>query len=187
MPLEIEQKFAVADVATLSERLAELGVTPSEPINQCDRYFRHPSRNFKKTNEALRIRSVGDENRVTYKGPVIDHVVKTREEIEIPFDVGESAQHQFATMLERLGFTESRSVRKRRTPHHMTWRSHEMEIVIDEVAELGTFAEIETIADEANMDAAREAVTSLAEHLGLTDLVRRSYLGLLLDADAGTN
>lgn len=183
MSLEIEQKFAVADAPTLAAQLAELGAVAGEPINQCDRYFRHPSRNFKETNEALRIRSVGDNNRVTYKGPIIDHEVKTREEIEIPFADGETRHQELATLFERLGFTESRSVKKRRTPHNFTWQSHDMEIVIDEVAQLGTFAEIETISDEAGLPAAREAVTSLAKRLGLTNLERRSYLSMLLEAD----
>ncbi len=182
MPLEIEQKFAVSDVSDLQERLEDLGAVPSELIHQCDRYFRHPSRNFKETNEALRIRSVGDKNRVTYKGPIIDREVKTREEIEVPFESGESRQCEFATLLERLGFTESRSVRKRRRPHNLTWHGRDMEVVLDEVDELGTFAEIETIADESDRDAARQAVISLAEQLGLTQLERRSYLTMLFEA-----
>ncbi|MDA1016570.1 MAG: class IV adenylate cyclase [Planctomycetota bacterium] len=184
MTLEVELKFAVKDVARIQSELASLSAQPGPEITQVDRYFQHPSRNFKETNEALRIRCSGEDNRVTYKGPVVDRAVKAREEIEIPFAKGTASTEQFAGLLTNLGFQEARSVRKRRVSFQLTWESRGMEVVLDDVDGLGTFVEIETIAETADLDGARTAVLSLAERLQLRDVERRSYLTMLLQADA---
>ena len=183
MTLEVELKFAVADATLLKSELETLAATPRPEIIQVDRYFRHPSRNFKETNEALRIRCSGEENRVTYKGPIIDQQVKAREEIEIPFASGADSNEQFASLLSKLGFREARSVRKRRVPYQLMWNEREMEVVLDAVDDLGTFVEIETIAEAHDIDGARLAVMTLAERLQLSEVERRSYLTMLLDAD----
>ena len=43
-----------------------------------------PCRDFAQTDEALRIRTVGDTSFVTYKGPKLDATTKTRRELELP-------------------------------------------------------------------------------------------------------
>ena len=86
---EVEQKFRVDGFAEIETHLARLGAEIENPIEQVDTYFAHPQRDFAATDEALRIRQVGDENFVTYKGPKIDSQTKTRREIELPFASGE--------------------------------------------------------------------------------------------------
>jgi len=78
MKYEVEKKFPVADLAEIVPKLDQLRATFSDPVLQIDRYFAHPVRDFSSTDEALRIRSVADENRITYKGPKIDATTKTR-------------------------------------------------------------------------------------------------------------
>jgi len=78
MQFEVEQKFPVADLADVENRLAALGATFVDEVVQVDRYFAHPSRDFAKTDEAIRIRQVGDANFITYNGPKIDTTTKTR-------------------------------------------------------------------------------------------------------------
>ena len=84
MKLEVEQKFAVPDLGQLQTRLLELGAKAGEPQLQVDQYFAHPARDFAQTDEALRIRRIGQSNFVTYKGPKIDATTKTRRELELP-------------------------------------------------------------------------------------------------------
>ena len=81
MHIEVEQKFRAAHSPELLARLQRLGATIEEPIEQIDQYFAHPVRDFAQTDEALRIRRVGDLNFVTYKGPKLDSTTKTRREL----------------------------------------------------------------------------------------------------------
>ena len=78
MPLEIEQKFRVASHAPIEAALAGLGVALSAPLTQVDCYYAHPQRDFAVTDEAFRIRAVGAENYLTYKGPKLDATTKSR-------------------------------------------------------------------------------------------------------------
>ncbi len=185
MSYEVELKFPVADVAELRWRIEELGARAGPPIAQSDRYFAHPSRDFKQTNEALRVRSLGDRCVVTYKGPVLDREVKTRREIELPIGTTAAEGNEFAEMLVLLGFREVRRVEKVRVPFHLDWNGVSMELALDEVAGLGLFVEIETLADDSNRDVRRDAVLALAARLGLTTPERRSYLSMLLLHDEG--
>jgi adenylate cyclase, class 2 len=181
---EVELKFPLRDGPAMHERLKSLGATPGESLSQRDRYFNHPSRDFRQTNEALRIRSVGGQSCVTYKGPVLDREVKLRREIELPIGTTPAEGESFAEMLALLGFREVRSVAKTRRPFHLVWNDVPMELALDEIAGLGSFVEIETLADDANRDVRRAAVLDLAQHLGLGEPERRSYLKMLLEQDA---
>ena len=88
MQYEVEQKFSVADVEKIRAALQSLDASFGEPVIQCDRYLAHPSRKFAETDEALRIRMVGDTSYVTYKGPKVDSTMKTRREIELSIGCG---------------------------------------------------------------------------------------------------
>lgn len=180
MPWEVEQKFPVADVALLEAKLAELGAAPGDPQTQVDRYFAHPARDFARTDEALRIRRVGNENFVTYKGPKVDAVTKTRREIELPLPGGDAGAHDFAELLAALGFRPVAEVRKRRRRALVSWRGRQVEVALDEVEGLGSFVELELESNDAGLAEARECIASLASRLGLAGSERRSYLELLL-------
>lgn len=52
MLYEVEQKFLVADMQALEERLIALGAKIEDPQLEVDLYFAHPSRDFSKTDEA---------------------------------------------------------------------------------------------------------------------------------------
>jgi adenylate cyclase, class 2 len=183
MTYEVELKFPLRDVAAIESRLRELGAEAGERLSQCDRYFNHPSRDFRQTNEAFRVRSLGEQCFVTYKGPVLDREVKVRREIELPVGATAADGDEFAEMLTLLGFREVRRVEKTRRPFHLVWQGVPMELVLDEVVGLGPFVEIETLADDANRDERRAAVLGLAGHLGLGEPERRSYLRMLLERD----
>ena len=143
----------------------------------------HPSRDFATTDEVFRLRRVGEQNFLTYKGPVLDDLAKTRREIEVAAASGSVAAEQLLDMLTSLGFRPVRDVAKRREPFQLSWVGREIEIVLDEVHDLGWFAELETLASEDECDAARECLFSLSRELGLSKSERRSYLRLLLERE----
>ena len=185
MQYEVEQKFPVGDLAGLEARLTSLGATIHESVRQVDRYFAHPSRDFAATDEALRIRRVGERNFVTYKGPKIDTATKTRREIERPIEPGAAGAAALAELLEALGFRAVAQVRKQRRRAVIPWQGRQVEGALDEVDTLGTFVELELTADEQQLPAAQAAIRSLADHLGLSGSQRRSYLELLLERQQG--
>ena len=88
---EVELKFLLPDSREILAQLAGLGAVAAAPVEQVDRYFNHPARDFGVTDEAFRIRSVGDANCMTYKGPILDPVTKSRREIEVSFADGPDA------------------------------------------------------------------------------------------------
>jgi adenylate cyclase class 2 len=182
MQYEVELKFPVADLGAIEARLVELGTRFDEAVTQVDRYFAHPARDFARTDEALRIRQVGNACYVTYKGPKVDAATKTRREIELPLGTGPETVLKWTVLLQALGFTAAAEVRKRRRPGHLVWRETDVEIALDEVDRVGTFVELETASDDDRVDSARALVLGLAKQLGLSGSERRSYLELLLAA-----
>tara|TARA_R110002095_G_scaffold155565_2_gene135175 strand:+ start:1125 stop:1691 length:567 start_codon:yes stop_codon:yes gene_type:complete len=179
--LEVEQKFAIADKEALIAQLEQLGATRGTSLEQQDFYFMHPVRNFAETDEALRIRCNGSDNRITYKGPKRATVSKVRKEIELAFASGQPAFAQLSEMLNLLGFQPLRSVKKRRIPFTYLQGQHAFEITVDEVEGLGIFAEIELLAEESELQEAESAIIQLAESLTLSDPIRISYLGMLIE------
>ncbi|MEX1230284.1 MAG: class IV adenylate cyclase [Planctomycetaceae bacterium] len=187
MPYEVELKFKVDDRDTVKARLAKLAATCGEVEHHCDTYYMHPDpkRDFAKTHEAFRIRTVGDENCLTYKGPIVDPHVKVRQEIEIGFERGPAASEQMAQLLTTLGFRPRGVVRKVRLSNRLHWEDRDFTVTFDDVEGLGSFMEVETIADDGEPErlAARDACLRLAEHLGLAQPERRSYLTMMLEKE----
>jgi adenylate cyclase, class 2 len=180
MRYEVEQKHRVDNIAALMMRLNEHGASLGEPIEQADQYFAHPCRDFAKTDEALRIRTVGSASFVTYKGPKLDTTTKTRREIELPLDRSDGDGAKFTELLKSLGFRSVAVVRKRRRPFHIESEGQEVEGALDEVDRVGSFVELELLADESTLDEAKRVVSKLASELSLGPSERRSYLELLL-------
>ena len=187
MSLEVEQKFAVADIASVEQKLLALGGQAGSDALQVDRYFAHPARDFSQTDEALRIRRVGQRNYVTYKGPKIDRSTKTRLEIELDLPPGQQGFDDFAALLAALGFRPVAEVHKRRRAVALRWQGHDVEAALDDVQGVGTFVELEIMADEAGLDAARASLATLAAALHLIRNERRSYLELLLSNAGGVS
>ena len=187
MHLEVEQKFRIVDSQGLMERLAAVGPLSDarhnfeRPVVQVDRYYAHPSRYFAQTDEALRIRRVGQENFVTYKGPKLDAATKTRREIELGIPPGDEGDRQFGELLLALGFREVAEVCKLRRRGVVSWHGRQVEIALDDVQGVGQFVELEIVTGEDELPAARACIQSLAEALHLSNGERRSYLELLLE------
>jgi adenylate cyclase class 2 len=184
MQYEVEQKHRVTDAAALIARLQERGVQLEQSIEQSDQYFAHPCRDFATTDEALRIRVVGDKSFVTYKGPKLDTTTKTRREIELPLDPVDHDGSQFASLLAALGFTPVAVVRKRRRPFSITADEYEVDGALDDVDGLGRFVELELQANDDNLEASKRTISKLAADLNLGSSECRSYLEMLLEKNA---
>lgn len=182
---EVEMKFRIGDrggCAAAWERLqsevAACGGQFGESVRQQDTYFAHPQRNFKETDEALRIRRVGDAAKVTYKGPKIDATTKTRRELE--FEIHSEAEH--TELFEVLGFSKVSTVCKLRRTALLRFQDWEIEVCWDDVEGLGVFLEVETTAIKQDVEQAKAALLTLAERLSLDQQQeRRGYLDMLLE------
>ncbi|MEY4568329.1 MAG: hypothetical protein RLY14_3299, partial [Planctomycetota bacterium] len=104
--------------------------------------------------------------------------VKIRPEIEIP--LAPSTQHLWMQVLQALGFTPVTQVRKNRRSFHLDFQDRAFTITLDRVAGVGEFAEVELlIPDASQAQDAADAIESLARHLQLGDIERKSYLALV--------
>ncbi|MHB0956404.1 MAG: class IV adenylate cyclase [Pirellulaceae bacterium] len=180
MLYEVENKFPVPDLAIVEQRLGTYGVRFGEAVEQIDHYFAHPARDFVQTDEALRLRQIGDRNFVTYKGPKIDQATKTRQELELPLAVGQDLVVRYVQLLRALGFRSVAEVRKLRRSGSFLWQQWQVEATLDEVAGLGRFVELEIQVDADRLAAAQAGLLALAAELGLNQVERRSYLQMLL-------
>jgi adenylate cyclase class 2 len=167
--LEVEIKAKI-DALPVGKRLGELGAKFINQTHQKDVYFRHPCHDFKKTDEALRVRKVKDEYFLTYKGEKLDPETKTRKEIQIRAEKG------IFNLLKSLGFSIAGKVEKWRSFYE--WK--DLKICLDEVKGLGNFLELEGAAWKD-----KEKMFEILQKLGIEKrkLTRKSYLELLEEPD----
>ncbi len=180
MHFEVEQKHHVDDLNALVTKLVDRGTELGPAVVQVDEYFAHPARDFTRTDEALRIRTLSGASFITYKGPKLDSETKTRRELELPLCPGDVGGRRFAELLAALGFTPVAIVRKQRRTFHLDHEGRQVEGALDEVDSVGVYVELEVTTGEADLPLAQRIVSSLANELELGASERRSYLELLL-------
>ncbi len=178
--LEIEMKFRVNDFAAVERSLRSWNAVPQSALEEVDHYFNAPDRDFARTDEAFRLRSIGTENRITYKGPKQGGPTKTRTEIEIGLEPGSEAADQFCRLVQHLGYRATAAVKKRRTIYEFARAEFSLQACFDEVEALGRFVEIEIVAEPAQRDRAEEVLQAVVRDLGLPASEPRSYLELVL-------
>jgi len=166
--IEVEVK-ARARADTL-ERILALGAILMGEENHRDLYFNSPFRDFRKSDEALRIRIKEEGARLTYKGPRMDAMTKSRLERTVQID----DPVEMEQILASLGFVLSAEVRKRRTKYSLG----DVTLALDEVEGLGSFLEVEA-GGEADWEEQKEKVLFILRDLGLEESIRSSYLELL--------
>lgn len=172
--IEVEVKVK-ADHEKTRPILKKIGAVKVKTEIQSDTYFAAPHRDFAKTDEALRIRSENGKSVLTYKGPKLDRVSKTREELETPVD-----EVIFIKILHALGFTEAGKVRKNRE----FFKAGEITVSLDAVESLGEFLEVEIMAEnEKYLETSRHKLFDFLRHFGFgeKDSIRVSYLEMVLE------
>lgn len=168
---ELEAKFRVKceDLGDLRSRIQSLGFNLVEVVSEVDYYYNHPCRDFRVTDEAIRVRVVSNGRvELTYKGPRVDGEFKLRDEYVVYVN-----SMTIAKILELLGFKQVVLVEKRRE----YYSKGSITISLDEVRGLGCFLELEVRNGDVGL------VKSLIEDLGLSmDYYEpKTYLELLIE------
>ncbi len=137
--VEIEVKFRVGDVSTLTRQLRALGFREQTPRTfEHNSLFDTPDHRLRASRSILRIRRYGERWVLTHKCLPEDHDPaerhKHRQETETEVEDGEA----LATVFERLGYTRTFVYEKGRT-EYADGTGH---CVIDETP-IGLFAELE--------------------------------------------
>ncbi len=165
--IEVEVKVRVGDPGGFMKNLEKAGAEFLKEESQRDVYLKHPCRDFHQSDEALRIREAEGRFLLTYKGPKVGGVGKSREEVET--EVGEG----IAEVLRKVGFEVADVVEKVRR----VYRLGKVTVCLDRVEGLGWFAEAEVRAGEPSQE---EELLRLLRSMGGGESVRLSYLELLM-------
>jgi adenylate cyclase class 2 len=182
--LEVEIKFRNADRVAVVAHLLEWGAVLTQDRADADLYFQAPDRDLKATGEAFRLRRVGPQNYLTYKGKKIDAETKTRPEIEVPLGDGDATADDATRLLVALGYVPVVTVRKKRRVYAFARDGFEFEACFDALDGIGEFVELEIVTPEERYADAKAALLRAADELGLKDVEPRSYLGLVIAARA---
>jgi len=174
--IEIELKGYADD--KVFERVRESFTFMRKEVHE-DIYFNHPCRDFSETDEALRIRikrfNGHFEAFLTYKGPKIDRLSKSRKEIEVSIEDVDA----YLELLSILGFTEVLTVKKTREKYYV---EKGVTVTLDDVEGLGKFVEIEKLAkDEKEVQREVPRLMEILKSLGVEKFERKSYLELLME------
>jgi adenylate cyclase class 2 len=180
--LEVEIRYRYTDRAAVVGRLTEWGGCLTQDRTDIDQYFDAPDRQMKASDEAFRLRRIGDRNFLTYKGPRRDAQTRSRTEIEVPLGEGPEVATDAERLLLALHYRPVVVVRKHRVVYGFHRHGFAMEACFDDVERVGPFLELEILAKEAQYEPAKAVLLQTASDLGLTEVETRSYLGMVLAA-----
>ena len=177
--IELKAEISPEKAPELIAYIEKQGYAPLGTIRQEDDYYNHPSRDFRKTDEALRLRSVipseGDpETFITYKGRNLTTGGQSREELECSI----TDAPVMRALLDRLGFVLVAPVHKTR----QAFKKDDVTVCLDTVDGLGTFFELEILCSEGEEQASRERLDTMLDELAFLspELQPRTYLELLI-------
>ncbi len=165
MGIETEIKCIVHNINKIRDLLKTIKTEMLDKCIETDTYYMHPCRDFRETDEALRIRKKkcldSIEYYLTYKGARVKRgKIKIREEIETPINDYKT----FSTILEKLGFKPILSFSKyrERYVYNNTY------ITIDHLYGVGWFIEIE--GEQEHIEEFREKLGKYVEAIDKTYL-----------------
>jgi len=179
--IEIELKFRCSAWAELQSRLTSYQPTTTDRVKEIDHYFNAPDRDFKRTDEVVRLRKSGTVHSLTYKGPKLPGAVKSRLEVELPLQSSPMISADAVHFLTGLGFRPVAVVTKVRQTSSFERNGFQVHVCFDDVGAIGKFIELEIVTEPENGEAARVELTALAAELELTAVEQRSYLRLLME------
>jgi adenylate cyclase class 2 len=184
MRIEIEKRYKLADASKLRELLRSKGAVAESQTRQVDTYFNAPHRDFlmpEVITEWLRVRSEDGRASVTFKKWKDDAPgsVPYCNELETMVSDGRA----IADLFQELGFVKLVTVDKLRE----VWRLDlGVRVCIDNVTDLGSFVEFESLAMSSALDAAMKQIETIANEcmnlLGERDI--RGYPYHLLGREA---
>ena len=191
--IEIEIKVKISDPNLIRKKFDNIKGVYKLSLHHEDYYFNMPKglRDFKQTDEALRLRKSIEFNRdynamaqkinyfITYKGKKIDKTTKTREEIEVKINEIEEMKN----LLKLLGFREVFTVIKERELHEFLFKAVRIEALIDYLPILKQhFVEVELMTESfEDIEKSKKLLFQFLEKFGIKkeESIRKSYLELI--------
>ncbi|MFX1569486.1 MAG: class IV adenylate cyclase [Promethearchaeota archaeon] len=192
--IEVEIKVRISDPTIIRKKFEKNNGVYKISLNHEDTYFNMPSglRDFKETDEALRVRKSIEFNKfnksitqkvnhyITYKGKKIDKFTKSREELEIKIEDVDRMKE----LLKHLGFQEVLIIKKERELYEFEFENYQIEALIDYLPIIDQyFVEVELLLPSS--EKFEDSKEVLFDFLGLFDIrreesIRESYLELIL-------
>lgn len=174
--IEAELKARVHAPESVLKRLDERATGRAEVYQ--DTYYDDPAGRLERGDEELRVRTVHgtDETRtlLTYKGAKVDEASGSKPEHETSVSDPEAVH----AMLRGLGYVPVIAFEKRCRNYDFEANGRKMLATLVRLPEIdGTFIELETLADEDDVEAALDDVRSVLGELGIEkdDLTTELY------------
>ncbi|MDP2907191.1 MAG: class IV adenylate cyclase [Nanoarchaeota archaeon] len=179
--MEIEIKLRVKNFKKLKKQLTKLGAIFKEEMSNEDRYFTLKHRDFMKTKECLRIRTIPEKkiSILTYKPRTTPKMKKEgfiwKKETEIQVN----NEKVLSEILKRLGCIELTTVYKTRKEFELDG----FVLALDDVKGIGHFLEIEKISND--VITTKKRIWGLLEKLGFdkSDIEPANYRDLVIKAE----
>jgi adenylate cyclase class 2 len=183
--IEAELKARVADPAALSTALARLA--KGEPSIYRDVYYDTPDGRLSASDRELRVRvaetGATGKTLLTYKEPPADAASQSKPEHE----TAAASADVLDVILSALGLVHLVVFDKHCVNYRFTARGRDMLATTVTVPEIsGTFIELETMANESDLDAALADVRAVLSELGITEdaLTTEQYTDAVMRARA---
>ena len=166
-PTETELKIPVRDLCAVRDRLTASEARRVHPAErEMNILLDSTDRDMAGSGRVLRLRRIGERQRLTLKGPPrFDGPIKHREELEVEV----SDIELLAAILDRLGFAPVLRYEKDRE----TWSTGGVTVALDHTP-MGDFVELEGAAERLTL-----AASAIGVDVG--DAVRGSYVSLWQD------
>ena len=184
--LEIERKYRIDDPETVRVALHNLQAEPLGIQTEVDGYYHAPDRDYRQTDEVLRLRTADSTTKFTYKGPKQAGSVKIREEIELEIAAPGTGRISAEAFLDVLRYRLIATVTKTRESFQLNITECQLTVTLDTLAGIGTFAEIEAIGEINDIGPLEMQIHALAERLGLSEVEHRAYLTMVLEQEGRT-
>ncbi|MFX0059569.1 MAG: class IV adenylate cyclase [Candidatus Hodarchaeota archaeon] len=193
--IEVEIKVGISNPNKLRKKIEQHDGFYKLSLYHEDTYFNLPNglRNFKETDEALRVRksiefNINNEKLpkrfkafITYKGKKIDSLTKTRKEIEVKINNFD----KMIEILKILGFQEVLTIRKQRELYEIKYKNQKLDALIDFIPDLDRyFLEVEFLKENSEtIDNNHEILFEFLNMIGIekNESIRESYLELILN------
>lgn len=186
--IELKAQYDSSKRPELERYLTEEGFREVRRFTQQDEYFNHPERDFRITDEALRIRREQHAGKaaycsLTYKGPNTSHIGQSRRELETRV----KDEQKMRQILQALGFHSVAEVKKRRKEY----KKEDLTVCLDELTGLGSFLEIEVVLPETETGSDSDTENRLREFLSELSFIRPAiepltYLELVMEFRKGS-
>lgn len=144
--LEIEEKYSCGNIKKLQDICLALGFTKTQAWLEQDEYFTDIDGEFIRNRTCLRARDIGGENlEITFKGKskiLSNFYAKLEHNVLIPKNI----YAQYVDILNSLGFFKYVNFSKTRACWTKNENKFTVNVILDEIANIGQFVEFEIIA-----------------------------------------